>query len=146
MDKAQTATKERQYIRHPSRMPIRFDIQTASCDRGEVLRNVSEGGLCFSTCTAVESGQGIRVTIPVLGRHFEVDGVVAWCRGVAQGYEVGVRFLSPQDRFCVRMVEQLCYIEDYRGTVERNEGRTLTSEQAAREWIHRFAEEFPDVT
>ena len=88
-------------------------------------------------------GLPIRLQIPVFGEALAVDGSVAWCRLAGRGYEVGVAFDHQQDRFAVRMVEQLCYIEDYRGQVERAEGRTLSSEQAAAEWVERFADQFP---
>jgi len=133
---------ERRYIRHPSRMPIRFELRNGQPSREEQLRNVSEGGLCFATGTALDPGRAIRVIIPVLGQRFEIDGVVAWCCSATPAFEVGVQFATPQDRFCVRMVEQLCYIEDYRMQVEREEGRKLSSEQAAQEWIARFAGQF----
>ena len=135
----------RRYIRHPSRIPIRFDLHSDVDHRDDYLRNVSEGGVCFATSVALESGQPIRLTIPVLGQDYEVDGRIAWCRETLYGFEVGVRFMTPQDRFSVRMVEQLCYIEDYRQQVEREEGRQLSSEQAAEEWIERFAEHFPGL-
>lgn len=141
--KATAQQIERRFIRHPSRMPISFDLQGDVTRRGERLRNVSEGGLCFAAGVALDPGQSIRLSIPLLGQVFEVDARVAWCRSATGGYEIGVRFLSPQDRFCVRMVEQLCYIEEYRQQVEREEGRRLSSEQAAEEWIARFAEHFP---
>ena len=136
---------ERRYIRHPSRMPIRFDLQGDVDHRDEHLRNVSEGGVCFATEVALDPGQSIRLTIPLLGQSHEIDGMVAWCRRTPGSYEVGVRFRSPEDRFSARMVEQLCYIEDYRQQVAREEGRRLTSEEAAKEWIERFAEHFPGL-
>ena len=136
---------ERQYIRHPSRMPIRFDLQGDAGQRGEYLRNVGEGGLCFFTSLALDPGLVIHLEIPVLGQQFEVDGTVAWRRPAHDGYEVGVSFSSTQDQFCVRMVEQLCYIEDYRRQVLNEEGRRLSSEQAAEEWIARFADRFPGL-
>jgi hypothetical protein len=43
----------------------------------------------------------------------------------------------------VRMIEQLCYIDHYKQSVELNEGRTLTGEEAAMEWIEKFAGKFP---
>jgi hypothetical protein len=41
------------------------------------------------------------------------------------------------------MVEQLCQIEDYKAKVLAGEGRLLDGEQAAREWIRKFARRFP---
>lgn len=137
--------KARRFIRHPSRIPIRFDVRGDVDHRDDFLRNVSEGGVCFATDTALDAGQSIHLTIPLLGQDYEVDGRIAWCRETLYGYEVGVRFMTPQDRFSVRMVEQLCYIEDFRQQVEREEGRKMSSEQAAEEWIARFAEHFPGL-
>jgi len=37
------------------------------------------------------------------------------------------------------MIEQLCHIERYRWKVQKEEGRLLTSEEAAVEWISRYA-------
>ena len=145
MTRSKSEFTERHFIRHPSRMPIRFDLQGDAPRRREYLRNVGEGGLCFFTELALDPGLGIHLVIPVLGQQFEVDGAVAWRRPAQQGYEIGVRFLTAQDQFCVRMVEQLCYIEDYRRQVLQEEGRQLSSEQAAEEWISHFADRFPGL-
>ena len=136
---------ERRFIRHPSHMPISYDLSENLPRSDHHLRNVSEGGVCFASTAPLEIGQPIRLRIPVFGETFEVAGSVAWCRPAARGYEIGVAFDHRQDRFAVRMVEQLCYIEDYRTRVEREEGRTLTSEQAAAEWVSRFADQFPSL-
>ena len=134
---------DRRYIRHPSCLPISVALPNSVVRPEECLRNVSEGGVCFATGSQLEVGLPIRLRIPVFAEHFEVEGKVAWCRPAGRGYEVGVAFDQRQDRFAVRMVEQFCYIEDYRARVEREEGRTMTSEQAAGEWIKRFADQFP---
>lgn len=144
-DKPKSRLIKRRFIRHPSHMPIRYDLQGDAPPHQDLLRNVGEGGLCFATELALDPGLRIRVTIPLFGDQFETEGTVAWCRPSGDRFEVGVRFSSPQDRFSLRMVEQLCYIEDYRMQVEREEGRRLTSEQAALEWIERFADQFPGM-
>jgi hypothetical protein len=41
------------------------------------------------------------------------------------------------------MVEQVAYIESYKKQVREREGRTITGEQAAFEWIARYADSFP---
>jgi hypothetical protein len=43
------------------------------------------------------------------------------------------------------MVEQICHIEDYRQSVCRVEGRQLSAEEAAVEWIAQYAAQFPDI-
>ena len=50
-----------------------------------------------------------------------------------------------QDAFLARMVEQICHIEDYRQSVCRVEGRRLSAEEAAVEWIAQYAAQFPDI-
>lgn len=149
MVKSRPGPVERRFIRHPSRIPISYEASdlanTDVSPRRDALLNVSDGGVCFSASQPLAPGSPIRLQIPVFGQHFEIDGAVAWCRRQKGRFEIGVAFAREQDRFAVRMVEQLCYIEEYRTRVEREQGRTLTSEQAAAEWVERFAGEFPDL-
>jgi len=127
-------------------MPIHCSVSGDVPPMREHLRNVSEGGLCFLAHVELEPGYPVHLRIPVIEQEFEADGIVVWCHHVVTGYEVGVRFADAQDRFCVRLVEQLCYIEEYRREVERDEGRKLSSEEAAAEWIANFAAEFPTMS
>ena len=68
---------------------------------------------------------------------------VVWCRRTERGYRIGARFADAEDAFRARMVEQLCAIEDYRRRALEREGRHLSAEAAAHEWIERFADDFP---
>ncbi len=136
---------DRRYIRHPSGVPIHVDLHSGRKWRRHRLRNVSDGGLCFASRVELEPGRTLRVAIPVRDQSFHAEAVVAWCRPEGEGFEVGVRFRSPQDRFGMRMAEQLCHIEAYRRDVHAKEGRDLSPEQAAEEWIARFAARFPDL-
>ena len=77
---------------------------------------------------------------------FEVRGQVVWCRAESGVFEIGVAFLNPSDLFQVRMVEQICHIEQYKADVLASEGRRLNGEQAAQEWIQKFAGDFPQLT
>jgi len=131
----------RRYIRHPSDIPIEFAI--AGQPVREPLKNVSGGGLCFRAHIRIEPGSDIHLMIPVRKPPFEADGVVAWCHEAGRGFEVGVRFHGDSSLFALRMVEQICYIEQYRRDVWEREGRRLTGEQAATEWISRYAGKFP---
>jgi hypothetical protein len=47
-----------------------------------------------------------------------------------------------QDIFQARMKSQCQAIERYRLAVERDEARVLSQDEAAQEWIERFAEVF----
>jgi phage tail tape-measure protein len=70
---------------------------------------------------------------------------VIWCLAASDGYEVGVEFREVEDAYRARMVEQVCHIEHYRLWVKEVEGRDIDSEHAAKEWIGKFAEEFPSL-
>jgi hypothetical protein len=59
---------------------------------------------------------------------------------VLQGAET-----ATQDDFLARMEAQCHQIERYRLDVLRNEGRELSRDEAALEWIERFAEGFDEV-
>jgi hypothetical protein len=94
--------------------------------------------------SAAHQGTVIELRIPVVRPAFETRARVVWCRASEAGYDLGVEFLDPSDAFRARMVEQVCHIEDYRAGVYRSEGRELTAEQAAMEWIGKYASEFPE--
>ena len=135
----------REFIRHPADVPIQ--VQSASDGRfeGRAAQNVSFGGLAFSSATAIEPETFITLRLPYLLPVFEVATArVAWCRNEGTQYVVGVQFQDPEEAFRVRMVEQLLHIESYRREIQQQEGRPLTTEEAAREWIGRYASSFPN--
>tara|TARA_R110002096_G_scaffold71973_3_gene171623 strand:+ start:599 stop:1036 length:438 start_codon:yes stop_codon:yes gene_type:complete len=139
----------RKYIRHPSDVPIQvasewteYNIDESADD---TLSNVGLGGLSFISRSALETGQRVRVCIPILDQENYIVGNVVWCEKSAKGFEIGLKFESSEDVFRLRMVEQICHIEHYRKEVARNEGRELTTQQAASEWISRFASDFPAI-
>jgi hypothetical protein len=43
----------------------------------------------------------------------------------------------------IKMIEQISQIENFRREVEQRDGRKLNSEQAAREWVSKYAGDFP---
>ena len=133
----------RRFLRHPSDVPIRYSLREVIADERDYLRNIGEGGLCFSSRLAIQPGTGIHIQIPIVDPVFEVDGIVAWCHHHGAVFEVGVRFEGIEDRYGVRMVEQVCHIEHYRHEVRAREGRSMTSEEAALEWIQKYADRFP---
>jgi hypothetical protein len=134
----------RHYIRHPSGIPIEYRIdEVASGDR-EHLRNISHGGLCFLSTVPLSKGASIHISIPIESPAFEAQGVVSWCRTANDCYEIGVKFDESDDEYQLRMVEQVCHIEQYKRDALQREGRALTSEQAALEWIEKNAASFPD--
>ncbi len=133
----------RNYIRHPSDIPIDFQAEKLTEAYPDRLKNISQGGLAFQSSTCLSPGSIIRVKIPLVTPVFQAVGRVTWCHARGDQFEIGIEFLDLDDVFRARMVEQLCHIEHFRQQMLEQEGRQLTSEQAATEWIQRFAPDFP---
>ena len=135
----------RRYIRHPSDIPIQFVLGDVVAHKKDYLTNISEGGLSFRAYTYIEPGSSILIQIPISDPTFEATGVVVWCRENSGQFDVGVKFTDMKTEFKVRMVEQVCHIEQYKKEVQEKEGRELTGEEAAMEWIRAHAADFPSM-
>lgn len=143
-DMTRSGVEGRQFIRHPTDIPIEVELENVVSNHREYLHNISTGGLCFASRVQLPAGTVIRVRIPLVRPLFECDGRVVWCEGRETHYDVGVQFVQSSD-FRLRMVEQVCYIEHYKRDMLEKEGRRLTSEEAAMEWITKYAAQFPQM-
>ena len=132
----------RKYIRHPADIPISYKLNDIVAHKEEYLKNISVGGLCFRASRYLDAGTLISIQIPLTRPEFQGQGRVNWCRPNNGYYDVGVEFLDENTQFRARMIEQVCYIEHYKREVQRSEGRRLSSEEAAIEWIRKYAKEF----
>ena len=137
----------RQFIRHPLNIPI--EIDSANSPSKLDAYSLGIGGLAFHGSRPMNPGSIVHIKIPYIQPEFETDARVVWCHtqdspDAAPGAELGVEFLNTDDAYRTRMVEQLCHIEQYRLEVLHNEGRKLSAEQAALEWISKFAADFPN--
>jgi hypothetical protein len=81
----------------------------------------------------------------IFDENTDVDGVVRWCRKDGAAFLVAVAFQEKSDTFTMRMVEQICHIENYRQQMKLEHTIELSSEQAAIEWISKYAHEFPQI-
>ncbi len=134
----------RQFMRHPATITIEITAGSELDHASRHSRNVGLGGLAFQSDRPLARGVVIDLRIPVVRPAFETKARVVWCRATEEGYDMGVEFLDPNDAFRARMVEQICHIEDYRNGVYRSQGRELTAEEAAMEWIGKYASQFPE--
>jgi hypothetical protein len=126
-------------------MPIQYQlhdtgIHTATRDN---MENISSGGLAFHSEEQLEPGRLIDIKIEVHPPPFTAEGRVVWCRRQRKGFLIGLQFDDADIEYSLRMVEQVCHIEQYRNEILRTEGRQISSEQAAKEWISRYAADFP---
>jgi hypothetical protein len=135
----------REFIRHPADIPIEFQQDSPSPSNTETLANISQGGLAFHSHTALAAGTVILIRIALRQPAYQVRARVAWCHPTDTGFDIGVTLLDPDEAFRARMVEQLCYIEHYKQMVLRTQGRQLSGQEAALEWISKFAAQFPQT-
>ncbi len=132
---------ERQFIRHPTAVPLLFNVGD-STEKIQV-KDVGDGGLCFISQHSINAGEHIHITIPIIDLEFDAHGIVRWCKHNGNQFLIGVAFQQESVIFAIRMVEQVCHIENYRKKILAETGTKLTSEQAAKEWIAHYAKEFP---
>ena len=130
------------FIRHPAHIPIEVSLAECAPAAGPPA-GCDSGGLWFAADECWQVGSMLSIRIPVTQPAFEDVGRVAWCNPVNSHYEVGLSLLDAESAYRARMVEQICHIDEYRRETMRQEGRELSPEQAALEWIARYAKDFP---
>lgn len=137
----------RRFIRHPTDVPIEIEPEDGAGAGTRRLSNLCKGGLCCITDEALAEGTRASIRITLVDPPFEARVRVVWCQPRQDRFEVGFCFLDPEDTFRVRIVEQICQIEHYRRRVRETEGRELAPEEAAEEWIAKYARGFtrPDA-
>jgi hypothetical protein len=133
--------ERRAFFRHPAAAPIQVFPQQKVLHMP--MRDISGGGLAFKSNVFLEEGKVLKIRIPHVKPPFEASCVVRWRRRLDDDnyFEIGVMFLDEQTRFRVRMVEQVCHIMQYRQQLAEK-GRTLTFEEAAKEWVDMNAASF----
>jgi PilZ domain len=136
----------RQFVRHPVDIPVEIGAEGVLSPSFVQTNDISLGGLAVRSSFALSPGDPVVIRIPSVRPPFEARARVAWCLELDDlGYELGVTFLDVDDAFRARMVEQVFHIEDYRKSVYRLEGRELSLEEAANEWIGLHAAQFPEI-
>lgn len=133
----------RTFIRHPADIPVQIEIKSLQVHKQRQISNVSYGGLAFQSESFVEPGMQIRIRIDLVDPGFEADGIVMYCRQKSGQFLVGAEFINRDDLYIARMVEQICHIQHYRQQLAAQEGRILSVQEAASEWISKYAGTFP---
>lgn len=139
-----SSASRREYLRHTVGVPLEVERVGESDPLVQAGVNVSHGGLAFLSSWCPQVGEVLQLRIPTVEPAFEAHARVTWCRPEAGRFLVGVQFLDASDAFRSRMVQQVCSIENYRNDVRLREGRELSTQEAAAEWIAKFAGRFPN--
>ncbi len=133
----------REFIRHPTDIPIEVSIASETPRDKSAMINLSLGGFCCTSDHPIQPGTLIDIRIPVTTPPYQGQGVISWCDKVYEDeFEIGIHFRDQKNAFLSRMVEQICQIEHYRQEIFATEARELSSEEAAHEWISKYAASF----
>jgi Tfp pilus assembly protein PilZ len=139
-------TAIRRHVRHITGIPIQITLDYASRNyqksSDDTITNVSHGGMSFIADDRFDIGQKIRVRFPILNKQTALSCKVIWCQKSNRGYEIGLEFEDSEEIQRMKMIDQISDIENYKRRIALQEGRKITSEQAAREWVKQYAGDF----
>ncbi|MFG5863009.1 PilZ domain-containing protein [Metapseudomonas sp. CR1201] len=135
----------RQFLRHPTEMPVELVPRRGRHLPPQRLHDISLGGVACNSARAFRLGTALELHIPLLGEQARFSGTVAWCHKETHDYMIGIAFTDEENMFRARMVEQICLIEQYRKQQEDVVGHALAPEEVAQEWIARHAADFAPV-
>ena len=138
-----TSLARRRYIRHPAEIPIDVSATSPGIPGDNQAHDISQGGLSFTSKIPFNLNDIILLTIRLTNPNFEEKARVIWCHPSAEGFDIGVEFIEPDVGFRMRMVEQVCHIEQFRRAQSRKLNREISPQQAAMEWIAKYAADFP---
>jgi len=136
---------DRKFVRHPTSIPVDYQIGIGMEQFRNPLNDIAFGGLSIQTSHDIPQNHEIILNFTQFKPVYTISGRVAWCRQSEDKYEVGIEFTNSDEAFRVRMVEQVCHIEEYRMNYEKNTGGKMSSEKAAVEWIEKYSDKFPNI-
>ncbi|EPJ48158.1 MAG: hypothetical protein OFPII_07330 [Osedax symbiont Rs1] len=134
------------FIHHPTEVPVKMVVSENQFPL-PCINEKSSTGVYIHTETRYIVNTCVEVEINVQTPAFFAKGYVCCSEPLKDGigFETGVVFDCPDTAFAVRMIEQVCYIEQYRQQVSLTEGRELSIDLAAAEWITQHAANFPEL-
>lgn len=134
-----------EFVAHPKDIPLQIkEVDDRMFPKTEADR-VGFVGITFQTARPYETDQSVQITLAEIDPNFCVIGRIVWCDPEAGGFRIAIEFPEKDDCYCVRMIEQLSHIENYRRQA-KHQGRRLNYNEAAAEWIQQFAASFPAFT
>jgi|MudIll2142460700_1097286.scaffolds.fasta_scaffold00326_13 hypothetical protein len=138
------SSNEREHPRLASDLPVVVSFGEVLASESTYLNDISAGGVGFNAMVPLEPGTVLILQLPPGRPVLSTPVRVVWCRQVGLHYAVGSEFLSKNMALRDRIVEMVQQIEDYRTETARD-GRSLSAQHAALEWIDRFGKDFFSV-
>ena len=134
-----------EFVEHLIDLTLDITQIEAQCFPSISVARVGFVGITYVTLLPCDRGRSVRITLEEIDPNFCVSGRIAWCKKHSDGYHIAIEFPTEEECYCVRMIEQLSQIEHYRRQA-KHEGRRLNYNEAAGEWIQKFAASFPAFT
>lgn len=131
-------TEPQVYIQHPKNIAL----EILSVPDTEPRTDILPLGLICHQSEPQTVGSQIILKHPALPENQPIEASVVWCRRQKSGYQIALGFRTEEDLYRIRMLEQLCHIQLYQKEMKQ-EGRKLSAEGAAVEWISKYAAHFP---
>lgn len=131
-------TEPQTYIQHPNGVEIECLAQETTATERAYL----PVGLIVTLENDYAAGTALSINHPQLPDDLPIEAEVVWSRRQKNGFQLGLGFRTEEDLYRIRMLEQLCHIHLYQKEM-RSEGRKLSNENAAKEWIELYAAHFP---
>lgn len=136
--------ERRKFYRHPASVPMRCRRRGHRKGDDGSTRNVSNGGVAFVSPKPFTPGDVLELEFPSLRHNVNIQGEIVWTTPLdTHHYLSGLRFNDEHERLRARLVEQMCEIDRYHRVQNERYGRDLSREEAAEEWVTRFAERYP---
>jgi len=134
-------SEQQHVIQHPLELPIELELKQLA---GQLPNNACNLKLiCYST-TPFPRGASVSIHLPSAGSD-EAIGTVEKCSPSQLGFQLRILFSNFNELMQIRMLEQICYIQRYKSYVRKTQGRSLSDQDAAFEWIEKYATIFPSA-
>ncbi|MCB1880398.1 MAG: PilZ domain-containing protein [Chromatiaceae bacterium] len=125
-----TAMHIRQFERQATDIPFKFKLNSMIGEHEHILKDISQGGLCFRAHGGISPGTSMCICIPLAKEPCRLSGKIAWCRKTEiNHYEMGIEFDQIMQEPALQQINQ---IEIYKKSYGQACGQRLTSEDAGR--------------
>ena len=102
------------FIPHPAQFPIRFRRRATLPWRDVgAVEIAGDVGVSIRSDKYVPAGTRIDLEIPLRGETQRFTATVVMVKELADGFEIGLWFSSPDDAGRARIVEKICHTECY---------------------------------
>lgn len=138
---------KRRFYRHPISVPITLNSSDKKNGGRSHSLDASLGGLSFVWPHRLSRGSLVDVNITVKDKLFEIKSKVAYAKpdGESGQYRTGVSFTDYPSAFMARLAEEMLEIMEYRKNLCQELGREISEEEAAADWIKKYADKFPEL-